>query len=86
MRMEIPSHPCALLLFKERIIDTISFSEKEIFSILLLVLYSNGGNVLLLLIRVHWSAKNVLNKVIFSYIFVTNVPFRKIVGIRGDKG
>ena len=52
------------------------FRERDIFNIAI-ILYSNGGNVLLLLIGVHWSAKNVLNKVIFSYIFVTNVPLHK---------
>ena len=42
------------------------------------------GVVLLLLIGVHWSAKNVLNKVNFSYIFVTNITLHNIGGIRGN--
>ena len=43
IRMEISSQPCALLLFNDRMMDTISNSENETFSILLLTLYSNGG-------------------------------------------
>ena len=46
-------HPNNVQLFIDQMMDTISSSEKEIFSILLLILYSNGGNVLSLLIGVH---------------------------------
>ena len=39
--------------------------------------------VLLLLIGLHWSAKKLLNKVIFSYTIVINAPLDKIGGIGG---
>ena len=78
IRIETPSHPCALLQFKERMIDVISFSVKEIESILLLILYSNWGKVLVLLIRVHSSTKNVLNMLTFSCVLVMKVPLNNI--------
>ena len=71
--MEIPSQQCASLLFNDRMMDTISNSEIETSSILLLTLYSNGGNVLLLLIGVYLSAKKVLNKVFVQPILVTRI-------------
>ena len=45
IQMEIQSQPCALLLFNDWMMDTIRSSENETFSILILILYSNGGNV-----------------------------------------